>query len=230
MVLHPLLVVVLAASLIGAMACIAMVHALKKFRLFKAARSGVIALLSFSVTASSGLFHIANHGYRAFTKEVCAAEVTIVPNGRQQFTARFVLPDSTVKEFMIAGDQLYVDAHVLKWHPLLNLAGLHTTYELDRVAGRYLLLDDEREKPRTVYSLSGSGSLNMFHLRKKFRWLGPLVDAQYGSATFVGTEHVEAVRIMVSTGGLLVRQGESKQGGNSPVRGEHGSDARLYPQ
>jgi len=32
--------------------------------------------------------------------------------------------------------------------------GLKTAYELDRVAGRYTLLEDEQNKPRTVYSLA----------------------------------------------------------------------------
>jgi hypothetical protein len=207
MMVHPLIVVVLIASLFGAVALVTMLQAVKKFRVLQAARNGIFVLLSFSVTALAGFLYIANHGYKAFTREVTAATVSISPTGQQQFTARFLFPDSTEQKFAIAGDQLYVDAHILKWHPLLNLIGIHTTYELDRVAGRYLTLDDERAKPRTVYSLSKTGTLNMFHLRKKIARLKPLLDAEYGSATFVGTEKTESVRITVSVSGLMVRNG-----------------------
>ena len=43
----------------------------------------------------------------------------------------------------MAGDQIYVDAHILKWTPAANLIGLHTAYELDRVAGRYDNIEQE---------------------------------------------------------------------------------------
>src|SRR6267378_2754935 len=35
--------------------------------------------------------------------------------------------------YPISGDEIYVDARILKWHALANLLGLSTAYELDRV-------------------------------------------------------------------------------------------------
>ena len=124
--------------------------------------------------------------------------------------ARFTLPDGSEKAFSLAGDQLYVDAHILKWKPLANIFGLHTSYELDRVAGRYAILNDETTKVHTVYSLSKDRPLDMFDLRRRFAVLNPLLDADYGSATFINSNSTEEFRVMVSTTGLLIRKTEKE--------------------
>jgi hypothetical protein len=206
---NPLYFVIMITSLAGALFSVLAWRSMKKVRLLRALRYGVYALLMLSLTACCGCALIANCGYRALTREELAAVVTVTPVGDQRFTARFLFPDSTEAEFTCSGDQLYVDAHILKWHPFLNLLGVHTTYELDRVGGRYMSLENERTRPRTIYSLSRTKLLNMYHLRKRWEFLGPLLDAQYGSATFVEVDGYDArFHIRVSTSGLLVREVE----------------------
>jgi hypothetical protein len=108
--------------------------------------------------------------------------------------------------FEVAGDELYVDAHILKWHPLANLIGLHTGYELDRVAGRYTSLEDERSKPRTVFPLAHPKPVNLFDLAQHYPFLATLVDAEYGSATFLPAQQPAQLELQVSTTGLLLRK------------------------
>ena len=211
--INPLLVVLLFSSLIGAIFLFNGIHAIKKVRLFRAFRHGIITIISLSITVVSGVLIVANHGYRNLTREECAATVDIEPVGKQRFIARFTLADSTAGEYSVAGDMLYVDAHILKWNPLLNLFGIHTTYELDRVGGRYLSLEEERTKPRSVYSLSKSNVFNMYRLRRRITALKPLLDAEYGSATFTPADKPAVVRIMVSTSGLLVREEKTEHAG-----------------
>ena len=79
--------------------------------------------------------------------------------------------------------RFYVDAHVLKWKPAVNMLGLHTAYELDRVAGRYDDIERERTANRTVYSLTPERSVDLFGLRQRYAFLSPLLDAEYGSGT-----------------------------------------------
>jgi len=97
-----------------------------------------------------------------------------------------------------------VDAHVLKWHPWASLLGLRTVYELDRVAGRYNNIADERAKPHTAYALARSKPVDLFLMARR-RLLGPLVDAEYGSATFVAATQARTFEVRVSTTGLLAR-------------------------
>ncbi len=99
-----------------------------------------------------------------------------------------------------------MDAHILKWKPLANFLGLHTAYELDRVSGRYVELEDEKTLPRTVFSLAAEKPWDMFNLRRRFALLGFLLDAEYGSATFIVADRSSSFEVRVSTTGLLLRR------------------------
>jgi len=185
---------------------IALVHALTKFRIFSVIRNTVFALLFTSLTAVFTLLWLANHGYRSLLKEECAATITIEPAGKQRFVARVVLPDGETAEYICGGDQVYVDAHILKWHPWFNLIGVHTAYQLDRIGGRYITIDDEKNKPHTVHSIAKSSKVDMFKIRMRWVALKPLLDAEYGSAAFIYADLPAVYKIMVSTSGLLVRK------------------------
>jgi len=178
----------------------------KKRKLLATGRNFIMTLLMVSLSALFGTISISIHGYQALTREELAATVRITPIAEQKFSAHFIMPDGSEKTFTLAGDQLYVDAHILKWKPLANILGLHTSYELDRVAGRYSDLIDERSKLHTPYSLSQNKLFNMFNLRQKFALLSPLLDAEYGSASFINSNNSEEFWIMVSTTGLLIRK------------------------
>ena len=155
-----------------------------------------------------GAIAVGTRGYRAFTHEALAATVTTEPLGPQRFRATVTLADGSLHMFDLTGDQVYVDAHVLKWRPIGTLLGLETAYELDRIAGRYDALADEQTRERTVYSLARNKPFDAFDLARRYWVLRPFVDAEYGSATFIGaTPRGESTtyEVRVSTTGLLVR-------------------------
>jgi hypothetical protein len=184
--------------------------ALKKRKLFGTVMNFVIVLLMISLSALFGTISSAIQGYHALTREELAVIVKVEPTGEQKYMAWFFMPDGSEKVFSLTGDQLYIDAHILKWKPLANIFGLHTSYELDRVAGRYATLNDEKTKVHTVYSLSRDKPLDMFYLRRRFAILNFLLDAEYGSATFINSNSAEEFRVMVSTTGLLIRKTEKE--------------------
>lgn len=184
----------------------AAIGAVKKFRLIRAFKSSLLMILCLLITAVSGLILIVNHTYNSFSKETMAAVIVIKPLGEQQFIAHVSLPDSSCAEYNISGDMLYIDAHILKWNPVLNRIGIHTSYKLDRIGGRYNAISDEQEKPRTIYPLGKRKILDMYSLRKRFLALRPILDVQYGSATFIGAQKPAVFHCMVSNSGLLVRE------------------------
>ena len=163
----------------------------KKRKLMATGTHFVMTLLMISLSALFGSISISIHGYQALTREELAATIRITPSAEQKFSALFIMPDGSERAFSLAGDQLYIDAHILKWKPIANIFGLHTSYELDRVAGRYVDLNDERNKVHTHYSLSQKKLFNMFDLRQKFALLSPLLDAEYGSASFINSNSSE---------------------------------------
>jgi hypothetical protein len=187
---------------------IAGIVALKRKRLLGTGVGLLLALLMLSLAALSGTIGIATQGYRALTREEVAAVVKTEPIDSGRFQARFHFPDGREAVYSLNGDELYVDAHILKWKPIVNYFGMHTSYELDRVAGRYGKLEDERTKARTVFSLSQKKPVDMFSLRRKFPLLKPLLDAEYGSATFIGANKAAEFEVRVSTTGLLFRKAE----------------------
>jgi len=152
-----------------------------------------------------GLIALASIGYRALTHEEVAATIDITPLAAQRFRARVQVPEGRTQDYELAGDEIYVDARILKWRPIANFIGLHTAYELDRIAGRYAGVEEERNQPRTVYPLGEPKPLDVFALRQRYALFAPLLDAEYGSASFVpaGERRIE---VRVSTSGLLIRE------------------------
>ncbi len=164
------------------------------------------ALLFLALSALCATITLATQGYRALTREEVAARVTVNRLTPNRFSARFAFADGREEVFTLAGDEFYVDAHILKWKPVVNVLGLHTVYELDRVAGRYIKVEDEQSLRRTVYPLAHEKPLDMYDLRSRFALFSPLVDAEYGSATFIAVKDWAEFEVRVSTTGLLIRK------------------------
>jgi hypothetical protein len=193
-------------GLLGALLLIASLFALFKLRPFRFLLRLLAGLLAIAAGAFAAAVAIGTQGYRALTHEAVAAQVRVVPLGPQRFNAILRLPDGRESTYELAGDEIYVDAHILKWKPVANLLGLHTAYELDRIAGRYHSLKDEQASPRTVHALGTDKPIDLFSLRRRYIFLAPLLDAEYGSASFVPVTKPVEFDIKISTTGVLMRE------------------------
>lgn len=181
-------------------------HALRRRRLKRGLAGLAGALLCAALAALGALLALGTVGYRGLTQETLAATVTVERVAPQTYRAAFHYPDGMSEQFVLRGDDLYVDAHILKWHPLANALGLRTGYALERVAGRYREVAAERTAPRTVYPLRRERApLDLFDLVRRRPWLVPWVDAEYGSGTFAPLADARAYEVRVSTSGLLIR-------------------------
>lgn len=203
--INPLTVIASVVALLGLAFFIAALAALRRRRVFKLASRFTLAMLLLAVAGLFGTVAVATHGYQALTREEVAAVVRTEPVARQRFDAQVSFPDGRKVTFRLAGDQLYLDAHILKWKPIVNILGLHTAYELDRVAGRYGRVEEEQLSVRTVYALSATKPVDMFELRRRYVFLAPLLDAEYGSATFIPVDRPQTYEVRISTTGLLIR-------------------------
>jgi hypothetical protein len=163
-----------------------------------------LALLAAGLAVAAALYGM--QGFRALTREEVIAVVSVRPVGPQRFDASVRLPDGRNLGFVLAGDELYMDAHVIKWKPFASVLGLHTAYQLDRIAGRYRSIEHERHSVRTVHSLAPDTLVDLFDLRRRHAFLAPFYDADYGSATFVAVNRPAELEVRVSTTGLLIRE------------------------
>lgn len=199
------LVLSILLALLAFMSFISSLVSARRRRLFGVLSGGVMTVILLLVSLLFGAVSVGLRGYDALTREDVVVVVHTTPLGQQRFEARFVFPNGTERTFELAGDQLYVDAHILKWKSVANVFGLHTQYTLDRVGGRYEQLDHERTRPRTVHALGERSVIDLYRLRQRWDRLSPLYDTEYGSATWVDARSAGSFELRVSTTGLLLR-------------------------
>jgi len=193
-------------GVLGALLVLAGLVALFRLRVTGFVLRTLLGLLLISLGGLAGAVAVGTQGYRALTREDVAGRIVVQPSGPQRFTATLRYPDGREAAYDLAGDEVYVDAHIIKWKPIANFVGLHTAYELGRVAGRYRDIGQERSAPRTVYALGPERPVDLFELRRRYAFLAPLFDAEYGSASFVPVTGRAELELRVSTTGLLIRE------------------------
>lgn len=165
--------------------------------------------------AATGLLGLNFLTYNRLSYEQNVAEVTFRQSGPSAFVADVKLPDGktqicslpdgTSGACNILGDEWQIDARVLKWKPWANVAGLDASYRLERMAGRYTDINAERSAPRSVYQLNENPGLDLWTIAQKYGKYAPVVDAQYGSATYIPMAEGATYYVTMSQSGLLAR-------------------------
>ena len=164
----------------------------------------VLALVLLVAGGVIALFSLGTQGMRALTNEETAARIKVVPKGVQRYEATLTFADGRVARYELAGDEIYLDGHIVKWTALANMLGLTTSYRLDRIAGRYRTLEQENTAPRTVYQIGMPSTIDLVALGRRLP-LADFFDAEYGSATYVPVSEPTELELKVSTSGLLLR-------------------------
>ncbi|MEO8835271.1 MAG: hypothetical protein ABI364_00875 [Caldimonas sp.] len=110
--------------------------ALVRARLLSFTFRAIFSLLFLFSGVMLGVVALGVQGMQALTQEETAARIRIVPTAPQRFEATVAFADGRTETYDIAGDDVYIDGHIVKWTPLANMLGLHTSYRLDRISGR----------------------------------------------------------------------------------------------
>jgi hypothetical protein len=179
---------------------------LRRRRRFAAVRAGTGGSLCLALAAVAGAILLNLHTYQRLSYEQAVAELRFVAVGEQHFQAALTTPDARLHLADLHGDQWQLDARVLKWEPLANLFGFDALFRLERLSGRYRDIDDQNSRPPGAVALSdGEPGVNTFSLARRMpRWAG-LVDAEYGSATYLPMADGAAYAISLSQSGLVAR-------------------------
>ena len=177
---------------------------LVRARLLRFVFGAVVSLLLLVSGAVLALVSLGVQGMRALMHEETAARIKVVPSGVQRYDATLTFADGRTQTYNLAGDDIYIDGHIVKWTPLANMLGLHTSYRLDRISGRYRALEQENTAPRTIYAIGTPALVDLVALGRRLP-LADFFDAEYGSATFVPVNEPGEFELKVSTTGLLLR-------------------------
>ncbi|MHB8426075.1 MAG: cation/multidrug efflux pump [Gammaproteobacteria bacterium] len=148
--------------------------------------------------------------YFELTYEQPVATVRFRALGPQYFHARLSYGGNRVIETDLHGDEWELDARIIKWRSFANVLGLKTLYRLDRLSGRYRSVRQERTAIHSAVSLSPATWLDSWSLMHRYQhWLPWLLDASYGSGTYLPMANGAEYRVTLSTTGLLARPGNA---------------------
>lgn len=167
---------------------------------------GFVGLGLLVVALSLGLIAFDLFSYRQLAREEPVATLSFERLGTQYFEATLVHSDGREDTFELRGDQWQMDARIIRWRGPLGGLGIKPGYRLDRISGRYYTLSEERGAERTVYALeqTGWGPDIWAWANTHPAWL-PIVDARYGSATFVPMADKALFQVSLSSSGLVAR-------------------------
>ena len=181
-------------------------------RLLNGVGLGVSGLLFLALAASSFLLASNLYTYQRLTYEQAVAEITFQQLAEQKYSASITALDSDFQQQVILnGDEWQLDAQVLIWQGAATMLGFDANYRLHRIAGRYLDISEEQQRPRSVYSLVKKPAYiedDRFDLwqfaHDHQEWLH-WVDAAYGSAVFLPMTDGAKYTVAISRTGLIAR-------------------------
>lgn len=111
-----------------------------------------------------------------------------------------------VETFHLNGDEWQLDVRLVKWNRRLAAYGMQPMYHLDRISGRYRDVQQAISAARSVHSLyEPVAGLDFWEIAQEYSWVAKLVDARYGSATYLPMADGAVYEVSIGVNGLLAR-------------------------
>lgn len=165
------------------------------FGFFLIGVAAVVAVMAFDL-----------YSYKQVLQEQPVATINFDKIEEQHYFA--VLSDKNGREQRVElrGDQWQLDARIVKWKGYLAGFGLKPAYRLERLSGRYYDIEQETTEKRTAHSVHPSlYGVDVWQIINDHpEWL-PVVDAVYGSATYLPMKDGAIFEISLSNTGLVAR-------------------------
>lgn len=166
--------------------------------------AGGCALLALGIALAAAGLNL--HTYQRLTAEAPVATLEVVRSGPERYHVLLERDAGGISHtYELAGDEWQLDARILRWHGPAALLGLDTRYRLERLAGRYRDADTASSRVPTVYDLAAERGLDLWSLASRHATWLPLVDARYGSATYLPLADGARYTVSVGRDGLIAR-------------------------
>ncbi len=167
---------------------------------------GTIGILLLTAAALLVFSALDLYSYKQLSNEQTVATLSFNRLAPQEYKVSLVDDSGVEQIYELHGDLWQLDARIIKWSNTLAGLGLTPGYRLDRLSGRYLALEKEKNAERSIYQLGHSKSvLDVWAwLREYGRGLA-VVDATYGSATYLPMEDGALFSVGLSGTGLIAR-------------------------
>lgn len=163
---------------------------------------GMIVLALLLVGGYAVLIAVSLTQYQSLADMQSVATVGVTRIGQQSWRVRLEVPDRPAVTASISGDQWQLDARIIRFSGPLRWLGVAPGYQLERLSGRYIALEQERTAARTVTSLTGGNSWpDVWQIDKQFNL--PFVEGTYGNATFMPMADGAVFDVRLSGSGLV---------------------------
>ncbi len=203
--LNVILIVAIVSGVISFYFLITLLSKIKKLKLLGSLKKLVGLALFSSVTLTASLLLITTQGYQTLTHEEVIATVSVIPKSEQNFIAVVEYAAGGINKFELLGDEIMIDAKILKWESWANIFGLQTAYKLSRIRGRYNDINDEKYKPATIFELGNDLSYDISNWRDDYQALSYLLDVEHGSVSYQSVQQNQVFQLVVTNSGLLLR-------------------------
>jgi hypothetical protein len=197
--------IIAVCGLAGLLFLIFAVRRLRRGRLLAGGIHALVGVCFLLAATTAWLLGLSLLTFERLTHEQLAAEVMLARLGERHYRATLTYPSRRKQTVELRGDEWQVDARVLKWRGLANIAGFDSVYRLERISGRYGDIGSERSAPRTVHLLNEPGRVDAWELARRYQAYVPWVDALFGSATFQPMRDGALFQVSVSQSGLVAR-------------------------
>lgn len=195
-------------AVLGLVLLIGAVLHLRRGRVIRAGMGSLIATVFLGGGVILLLLGSNLYTYHRLTYEQAIARIHFWQSGPQQFLAEVDEvgePGSDGRSYLLTGDEWQVDARILKWESLANLAGLNARYRLERISGRYSDIQQEREDARTVFRLSKDPGLDVWKWIVKLNARTDWIDTVYGNSAYMPMADEAEYEVVLTQSGILAR-------------------------
>ncbi|MDX1800072.1 MAG: multidrug transporter [Marinobacter sp.] len=163
---------------------------------------GMVVLALLFIGGYAVLVAVSLTQYQSLADMQSIASVGVSRVGPQSWRVRLETPGEPAVTASISGDQWQLDARIIRFSGPLRWLGVAPGYQLERLSGRYIALEQERNSPRTVVALtSGQGWPDIWQLDQQFNL--PFVEGVYGNATFMPMADGAVFDVRLSGSGLV---------------------------
>jgi len=147
--------------------------------------------------------------FHRLTDESPIAELRFRKTGSQEYEATIAYGDFCHPEkHLLYGDQWRMDAQFLKWRSWANLLGFDSMYRVERLAGRYLDVQDENTRRHLSHELYPEGQPDLLLMLDSYNGRLSPVDTLYGSSVYDAMQEDTLYRVYRTQSGLLARKSE----------------------
>jgi hypothetical protein len=167
---------------------------------------GMFGLALLVLASAIGIVAYDIYSYKQILSEQPVATINFEAIEDQHFDAILVDANGKQQRFNMYGDQWQLDARIIKWKGYLATFGIKPAYRLDRLSGRYYDIQKETSAKRSAYEIVASPlKIDTWRfVNDHAKWFS-IIDARYGSATYLPMKHGALYEVSLSNTGLVAR-------------------------